>query len=208
MSTVSFLNIGVHGYINPILPIMLFLHNVMQTFVAADRRYRPLYNRAAGAQITDQLRLAGYEPDSGIPVVLFSYRGGAQVATGAVAELFFQLRAPLWLMTLGGFHNGANDLGNARHLYRLTSASDWIERAGIVFFVQLWRLWRRSAWNRAQNAGKISAHPLDPATHVGPQSYISPTGRLADRRSYLQRTIETVIEIIRRDCATKTFERR
>lgn len=72
MSTVSFLNMGAHGYINPTLPIMLFLHNVTQTFVAADRRYRPLYNRAVGAQITDQLRLAGYEPDSGSPVVLFS----------------------------------------------------------------------------------------------------------------------------------------
>ena len=42
----------------------------------------------------------GYEPASGIPVVLLSYSGGAQVATGAVEELFNQLRAPLWLITL------------------------------------------------------------------------------------------------------------
>ncbi|WP_287180460.1 hypothetical protein [Mesorhizobium sp.] len=109
--------------------ITLFLHNVMQTFVAADRRYRPLYNRAVGAQIADQLRLAGYEPASGIPVVLLCYSGGAQVATGAVEELFAQFRAPLLLITLGGFHNGANDLTHAHHLYRLTSANDWIERS-------------------------------------------------------------------------------
>lgn len=31
--------------------LLLFLHNVMQTFVAADHRYRPLYNRAVGSQI-------------------------------------------------------------------------------------------------------------------------------------------------------------
>jgi hypothetical protein len=31
-------------------------------------------------------------------------------ATGAVDELHTQLRAPLLLITLGGFHNGANDL--------------------------------------------------------------------------------------------------
>jgi hypothetical protein len=183
--------------------ITLFLHNVMQTFMAADRRYRPLYNRAVGAQIADQLRLAGYEVASGIPVVLLCYSGAAQVATGALEELFAQLRAPLWLITLGGFHNGANDLTHALHLYRLTSANDWIERVGIGLFPPRWRLWRRSAWNRALNAGKITVHSLDPAFHVGPQSYISPTARLADGRSYLDRTTETVIEIIRRDCTTK-----
>lgn len=186
--------------------ITLFLHNVMQTFVAADRRYRPLYNRAVGAQIADQLRLAGYAPASGIPVVLLSYSGGAQVATGAVEELFTQLRAPLWLITLGGFHNGANDLTHARHLYQLTSANDWIERLGNRLFAQRWRLWRGSAWNRALAAGKITVHALDPATHVGPESYISPTARLPDGRSYLERTCETVIEIIRRDCTAKMPE--
>ncbi len=183
--------------------ITLFLHNVMQTFVAADRRYRPLYNRAVGAQIADQLRLAGYEPASGIPVVLLSYSGGAQVATGAVEELFAQLRAPLWLITLGGFHNGANDLSHTLRLHRLTSAKDWIERLGIGLFPHRWRLWRGSAWNRALDAGKITVHALDPATHFGPQSYISPTAQLPDGRSHLERTTETVIEIIRGDCATK-----
>ncbi|MFF3142442.1 hypothetical protein ACFVRU_12120, partial [Streptomyces sp. NPDC057927] len=70
--------------------LLLFLHNVMQIFVAADHRYRPLYNRAVGSQIATQLRLAGYQADSGIPVVLLSYSGGAQVATGAVDELHTQ----------------------------------------------------------------------------------------------------------------------
>ncbi|MGE6784191.1 hypothetical protein ACQKGL_16910 [Ensifer adhaerens] len=183
--------------------ITLFLHNVMQTLVAADRRYRPLYNQAVGRQIADQLRLAGYEPSSGTPVVLLCYSGGAQVATGAVEELFDQLRAPLVLITLGGFHNGANDLTHARHLYRLTSANDWIERVGVWLFAPRWRLWRRSGWNRALAAGKVTVHALDPATHVGPQSYISPTARLADGRSYLDRTTATVIEIIRRNCTGK-----
>ncbi len=187
--------------------ITLFLHNVIQTFVAADRRYRPLYNQAVGAQIAEQLRLAGYEPASDMPVVLLSYSGGAQVATGAVGELFAQLRAPMWLITLGGFHNGANDLTHALHLYRLTSVNDWIERVGISLFAQRWRLWRRSAWNRALDAGKISTRSLDPATHVGPQSYISPTAHLADGRSYLERTTETVLEIIRHECTTRSGER-
>ncbi|TDD23735.1 hypothetical protein E1218_17405 [Kribbella turkmenica] len=177
--------------------LLLFLHNVMQTFVAADRRYRPLYNRAVGGQIATQLRLAGYQPGSGIPVVLLSYSGGAQVATGAVDELSKQLRCPLMLILLGGFHNGANDLTQAEHVHQLTSANDRIERVGTWIFPQRWRLFRRTGWNRALRAGRITVHRLDPATHVGPRSYISPTAMLPDGRSHLDRTAETVLELIR-----------
>ncbi|MBG0855624.1 hypothetical protein I2W78_28210 [Streptomyces spinoverrucosus] len=177
--------------------LLLFLHNVMQIFVAADHRYRPLYNRAVGSQIATQLRLAGYRPGSGVPVVLLSYSGGAQVATGAVDELHTRLHAPLLLITLGGFHNGANDITRAAHLHRLTSASDRIERVGTWIFPQRRRLFHASGWNRARRAGKITEHRLDPATHVGPGSYISATARLPDGRSHLDRTAETVIGIVR-----------
>ena len=152
--------------------LLLFLHNVMQIFVAADRRYRPLYNRAVGSQIATELRTAGYRPDSGMPVVLLSYSGGAQVSTGAVDELWSQLRAPIRLITLGGFHSGANDISHAQHLYQLTSAGDWIERVGTWIFPQRWRLFRWSGWNRAARAGKITVYGLDPATHFGSRSYI------------------------------------
>lgn len=177
--------------------LLLFLHNVMQIFVAADRRYRPLYNRAVGTQVATQLRLAGYAPGSGIPVVLLSYSGGAQVAIGAVDGLNARLRAPLVLITLGGFHNGADDLAHARHLHQLTSAYDRIERVGTWIFPMRWRLFRGSGWNRARRAGKVTVHRLDPATHVGPRSYISPEARLPDGRSHLDRTADTVIGLIR-----------
>ncbi|XVU21751.1 hypothetical protein ACQPZJ_31335 [Actinoplanes sp. CA-054009] len=177
--------------------LLLFLHNVMQIFIAADRRYRPLYNRAVGSQIAEQLRHAGYRPDCGIPVVLLGYSGGAQLALGAVDELWSRLRAPLWPITLGGFHNGANDLTHAEHVDQLTSGADWIERTGTKIFPQRWAGWRRSGWNRARRAGKIAVHRLDPATHVGPLSYISPSALLPDGRSHLDRTAATVIEIVR-----------
>ncbi|MEU2494576.1 hypothetical protein [Streptomyces sp. NPDC007883] len=177
--------------------LLLFLHNVIQIFVAADRRYRPLYNRAVGSQIATQLRLAGYAPDSGVQVVLLSYSGGAQVATGAVAELHAQLRCPLLLITLGGFHNGANDLAGAEHLHRLTSASDRIERLGTWIFPQRWPVLRFSGWNRAARTGKITVHRLDPATHVGPRSYISPSAQSPDGRTHLVRTVDTVIALVR-----------
>ena len=180
--------------------ITLFLHNVMQTFVAADPRYRPLYNQAVGLQIAAHLRLAGYTPGSGVPIVLLGYSGGAQAATGALGALSEQFRAPLHVITLGGFHSGANDLSAARHLYCLTSAQDWIEKLGTRIYPHRWRLFRRSAWNRAVRAGKVSVQRLEPATHVGPQSYISPSAHLEDGRSHLCRTTETVIDIIRCIC--------
>ncbi|KUO06565.1 hypothetical protein [Streptomyces caeruleatus] len=177
--------------------LLLFLHNVMQVFVAADHRYRPLYNRAVGSQIATQLELAGYRPDSGVPVVLLSYSGGAQVATGAVDELHTRLRCPVVVITLGGFHNGANDLTHAEQVHQLTSAYDRIEGVGTWIFPQRWRLLRGSGWNRARRAGKITVHRLEPATHLGPHSYISPEVRLPDGRSHLDRTTDTVITLIR-----------
>jgi len=177
--------------------LLLFLHNVMQVFIAADHRYRPLYNRAVGSQIATQLRLAGYRRGSGIPVVLLSYSGGAQVATGAVDELWAQLRSPLQLVNLGGFHNGANDLTHATHVHRLTSDADWIERLSTWIFPQRWRLFRWSPWNRAEQAGKVTVHRLDPATHIGPNSYISPAATLPDGRTHLDHTADTVIALVR-----------
>ncbi|WP_250031314.1 hypothetical protein [Paractinoplanes maris] len=177
--------------------LVLFLHNVMQIFIAADRRYRPHYNRAVGSQITAHLRLAGYQPDSGVPVVLLSYSGGAQLATGAVEGLWAGLRCPLLLITIGGFHNGANDLTHAQHLDVITSSQDWIERLSTRIFPPRWPLVRRSGWNKARRDGKISVHRLDPATHVGPRSYISPEARMPDGRTYLDRTAGTVIALIR-----------
>ncbi|WP_394618910.1 hypothetical protein JNUCC0626_07365 [Lentzea sp. JNUCC 0626] len=177
--------------------LLLFLHNVVQIFVAADHRYRPLYNRAVGVQIATQLQRAGYQAGSGVPVVLLSYSGGAQVATGAVELLHATLRCPLVLITLGGFHNGANDIGHAEHLYQLTSAADRIERVGTWLFPQRWRWARTSGWNKAARAGKVTTLLLDPATHVGPFSYISPTAELPDGRTHLARTADTVIRLIR-----------
>ncbi|MGY5035813.1 hypothetical protein ACWC9U_34330 [Streptomyces sp. 900116325] len=82
-------------------------------------------------------------------------------------------------------------------MHQLTSASDWIERVGTWIFPQRWRLFRRGGWNRARRAGRITVHRLDPATHLGPRSCISPQVRLADGRSHLDRTTDTVIALIR-----------
>ncbi|MEU6449448.1 MULTISPECIES: hypothetical protein [unclassified Streptomyces] len=186
--------------------LVLFLHNVMQIFVAADRRYRPLYNRAVGSQIATQLLLAGYRPGSGVPVVLLSYSGGAQVATGAVDELRNRLDCPLLLIMFGGFHNGANDLTRAEHVHRLTSSGDRIERVGTWMFPQRWPLFRGSGWNRAAREGKVTVHRFDPATHVGPRSYISRSALLPDGRTHLARTADTVVELIRDHCRSHAAE--
>ncbi|WP_225873220.1 hypothetical protein [Cellulosimicrobium composti] len=180
--------------------IVLFLHNVVQTFVAADRRYRPLYNDAVGAHVADQLRLAGYRAGTGTLVVLLCYSGGAQVATGAVRELYAQLRAPIVIVTVGGFHSGTNDLADAEHVYRLTSGADWIERFGTVVFPARWRsrVTRRSAWNRAVRAGRVTDVDLSPAAHIGAGSYISPDACAPDGRTFLDRTTDEVLRAVRR----------
>jgi hypothetical protein len=136
--------------------------------------------------------------------VLLSYSGGAQVATGAVDEVHRALGAPVLVIMLGGFHNGANDLSHVEHVYQLTSSKDRIERVGTWIFPQRWRLLRASGWNRAVRAGKVTVLMLDPATHVGPRSYISPTATLPDGRTHLDRTAAVVIDLVRGYCASRS----
>lgn len=183
--------------------IVLFLHNVMQTFVAADRRYRPLYNDAVGEQIVDLLRLAGHPGSGGPPIVLLSYSGGAQVATGAVGFIHERLGIRPLLINIGGFHNGANDLRHAAHVHELTSRQDWIQRLGARLFLQRWPLFSTSSWNGAVAAGRVTVHMLEPATHVGPSSYISPIAYLPDGRNHLERTTDTVRTLIEAHCGTR-----
>ena len=181
--------------------LLLFLHNVMQIFVAADHRYRPLYNRAVGSQIAGQLRLAGYRPGSGIPVVLLSYSGGAQVATGAVAELHTQLRAPLLLITLGGFHNGANDLTHARapasahQRRRPDRAGRHLDLPAALAAAPPQRMEPGRPRREDHRAPARPGHPRRAA-----QLHQPGDAQLPDGRSYLDRTADTVIALIRAHC--------
>jgi hypothetical protein len=177
--------------------LVLFLYNVAQILVAADARYRPLYDRAVGTQITEHLRRAGFPREGGTPVILLGYSGGAQIATGAVHEVAARLAAPVTVILLGGFQDGANDLGAATAVHQLTSAHDPIERAGRWIFPRRWPVGGWGPWNRARRAGKVHVHRLDPAHHVGPSSYISPTALLPDGRTYLERTTQVVVGIAR-----------
>ncbi|WP_433782117.1 hypothetical protein ACQPX6_19645 [Actinomycetospora sp. CA-101289] len=177
--------------------LVLFLYNVAQILVAADARYRPLYNRAVGAEISEQLRRAGHPGDGRTPVVLLGYSGGAQIATGAVHEVATRLGAPVTVIGLGGFHSGANDLAAATAFHELTSGHDAVERVGRWLFPLRWPVPGWGPWNRARRAGKVHVHRLDPAHHVGPSSYISPTALLPDGRSHLQRTADVIVRIVR-----------
>ncbi|MCO8271856.1 hypothetical protein M1L60_14755 [Actinoplanes sp. TRM 88003] len=168
--------------------VLLFVHNAMQVFIAADRRYRPMYNHAVGDQIAAQLRLAGYREDSGIPVVLAGYSGGAQLATGAVTPLHNRLRAPIHVILLGGFHSGTNDLSQVARVDRITGSGDRVERVGSWIFPRRWPVWRRSAWNRARRAGLVTDHRFAGWTHVGPRGYLSD--------AHLESTITEVLAII------------
>jgi hypothetical protein len=168
--------------------VLLFLHNAVQVFIAADRRYRPMYNHAVGDQIAGQLGLAGYREGSGIPVVLVGYSGGAQLATGAVTRLHHRLGAPIYVIMLGGFHSGTNDLSEVARVDRITSRHDRVERAGSWIFPQRWPVVPRSAWNRARRAGRVVDHPLAGFTHVGPRGYLSD--------AHLERTTAEMLAVL------------
>ena len=182
--------------------LALFVYNVVQILVAADTRYRPLYNRGVGGQIADAAPPRGLRDRGAGSRSCSSATAAARRSRPARSASSRRSSArPVTVVLLGGFHNGANDLRDAVAVHQFTSDHDPIERIGRWIFPPRWPVARRSAWNRARRAGKVHVHRLDPAHHVGPSSYISPTAFLPDGRSYLERTTDEIVRVVRADLA-------
>lgn len=169
--------------------VLVFLHNVAQTLVACDRRYQPAYHRAVAGTVLEHLRRSGYRPGSGIPIVLLGYSGGAAVAAGIAPLVASALRAPdLSVVSLGGVLDARSTLAGVDHLYHFRSRRDWVERLGVLVFPGRWRISRRSGWNVARRAGRVTIHELTGARHFGRRGYLS--------RIEIRRTLRAIAGVL------------
>lgn len=156
--------------------VLVFLHNVAQTLVACDRRYQPAYHQAVAGTVLDHLRRSGYRAGSEVPIVLLGYSGGAAVAAGIAPILAATLHVPdLSVVSLGGVLDARSELAGVAHLYHFRSRRDWVERLGVLAFPGRWRISRRSGWNVARRAGRVTVHELTGARHFGRRGYLSKT---------------------------------
>ncbi|MEI7643391.1 MAG: hypothetical protein WCJ55_03685 [Chloroflexales bacterium] len=178
-----------------VLGNLINLRNLLQMLVSADQRYGPLYSWGTAGVIARSLAAHGYRSGSGAPVTLIGYSGGAQIALGTARYLGPALGAPLQLITIGGVMSADPGLDAIESVHQLCGTHDPMPGYGACCFPGRWPIVRRSAWNRACAAGKITTVTLGPAQHHGLGGYFDPAAR-TDGPSLLDRTADATGELV------------
>ncbi len=184
------------GFIGALIGATINIRNTLIVSVSADQRYGPIYNQGTAQIIYNSLIHYGYQPNSGLPITLLGYSGGAQMAMGSAPHLKRALQAPIEVISLSGVMSGNHNILALEHLYHLVGDNDAVEREGPIFFPRRWKVFFLSYWNRAKQRGKISLISLGPIGHNGAQGPYSIDAHLPDGRTHLQQTVELISGII------------
>lgn len=179
-----------------LLGIMVNLRNVLIVAVSADKRYGPIYNQGIAQVIYNGLLERGYPLRSAIPITLIGYSGGGEMSVAAAPYLKKAIGAPIDVISLGGVMSANNNLLKLEQLYHLVGEKDTVEILGPIMFPGRWKLFPLSYWNRAKRKGNISIISLGPVGHQLPGGIMDPNAFLADGRSYMQQTIEIIVQIL------------
>ncbi len=176
---------------------LINLRNIWQVLISADKRYGPLYNQATAEVLLHGLLRYEYPLNTPLPIFLMGYSGAGQMAVGAATYLKEWLRVPVYIISLGGIFSSDPGLLAADHLYHLYGSEDKIQRLGDLAPGR-WPIFAASEWNRARRQGKITRIPMGPMRHTGQGGYLDAKSHLPDGTAYVDRTVQTVAEIVRR----------
>jgi predicted Abi (CAAX) family protease len=186
-------------FANPasLLGLIVNIRNVLIVGVSADQRYGPLYNQGMAQIVFSGLLKNGYQVGSGTPVTFIGYSGGGQMSCACAPFLKRAIAAPIDVISLGGVISANSNLLKLEHLHHLVGDKDDVERLGPMMFPGRWPLFPLSFWNRAKRLGKIIIIPMGPVGHNVPGGILDPQVILADGRSALQQTIDTINAILK-----------
>mgnify|MGYP001792671370 FL=1 len=191
-------------FANPasLLGLIVNIRNVLIVGVSADRRYGPLYNQGIAQIVLSGLLKNGYRLGSGTPVTFIGYSGGGQMSCANAPFLKRAIAAPIDVISIGGVISANSNFLKLEHLHHLVGEKDDVERLGPLMFPGRWKLFPLSFWNRAQRLGKITIIPMGPVGHNVPGGVFDPKVILADGRTALQQTIDTINAILCGDLET------
>ena len=176
---------------------LINLRNAWQVAVSADRRYGPMYDEGSATLIERTLRRHGWRDETPVPVLLIGYSGGGQVALGAAGPLAERLGSEIDVVSLGGVMASPRSLEGLGRIVHLRGSNDGVERAGAIAFPGRWRWVRWSTWNRARKDGRIVERVLGAMDHTGRAGYLDPEHGPEGDRSYLDVTVEAIVEAVR-----------
>lgn len=178
------------------LNVVTTARNLMQVAISADERYGPIYNFGIAREIVESLGRQGYRLGSRTPVVVMGLSGGGQIAVGATPSLKRIIKAPVWIISIGGVLTSDPGILAVEKVYQLSGSKDPIQYAGRVLFPGCWSVFPRSDWNRALRQGKLVTVPLGPMKHMGHGDYMSRSAQLPTGQPFLDRTLDAIIDIL------------
>jgi hypothetical protein len=176
---------------------LINIRNIWQLMISADKRYGPMYNQAVGEVMVHGLLRYGYDPEEPCPVFLMGYSGAGQLAVGPAIYLKEWLRAPVYIISLGGVFASDPSLNAADHLYYLYGQKDSVHQWGLLAPGR-WPMTVASDWNRARRRGKVTMVDMGPMGHTGRGGYLDHKMALPDGTLHIDKTVATIAEIVHR----------
>ena len=175
-----------------LLVLIISVRNLFQVAISADRRYGPLFNFGVAREIALALVRHGYRLGDRQPVVLVGLSGAGQIAVGATPVLKRLLRAPVWLVSIGGVLTDDPGILEVEHVLQVSGSRDPVQHVGAWLYPGRWPLFKRSAWNRALARGKLTVVDVGPVQHMAAGDYFSRSSRLATGQSYVEKTVAVI----------------
>lgn len=177
--------------------VLIFVRNLFQVAVSADRRYGPIYNLGVAREIARSLVRHGYPPGSGIPIVLMGWSGGGQITVGVSRYLNLAFDAPIRIVSIGGVTTDDPGIAYVDHLYHLNGSRDKFPRIGDILYPGRWSFVRHSAWNQAKADGRITVIDPGPMVHTGRGDYFDYKATLDDGTTFVTQTADITARVIR-----------
>ncbi len=190
-----------------LLGLLVNVRNALIVMVSADQRYGAIYNRGIAEVLYNGLVERGYQPESGTPITLIGYSGGAQMSVASAPYLKQVLGAKIDVISLGGVMSANSNFLKLEHLYHLVGDKDGVVHLGPIMFPGRWKLFPLSYWNRAMRKGKISQISLGPMGHQVPGGMMDPNMMLSSGKSHLQHTIAVILSILQGRLLSTTLSR-
>lgn len=176
---------------------LINIRNIWQLMISADKRYGPMYNQAVAEIVLNGLRRYGYDPEQRRPIFLMGYSGAGQLAVGPAIYLKELLRAPIYLIVLGGVFASDPSLEAVDHIYYLYGQKDSVHKWGLLAPGR-WPMTVASSWNRARRQGKVTMIDMGPMGHNGRSGYLDHKSALPDGTFHVDRTVAMISEIVQR----------
>ena len=175
---------------------LINIRNIWQLMISADRRYGPMYNQAVAEVVVNGLRRYGFDPEQPCPIFLVGYSGAGQLAVGPAIYLKEWLRAPVYIIAIGGVFASDPSLEAADHVYYIYGQNDTVHKWGYIAPGR-WPMTVASAWNRARRRGKVTMLDMGPVGHTGRGGYLDHKAFLPDGTAFVDQTVATLTEIVR-----------